>query len=125
MSKFSFINENMDVLKIPYEFGEWTQVVRNDYFVGEVIEEPIGTEDGKEECSFILTGFFRGFKYSDIEAIKNKIKAHFNPTTGLSGETSTGCIVAFYDKADYIPTGETDLKKIQINLKIKEWKKGT
>jgi len=113
----------MTALSIPYEFGEWTQTLRNDYFIGEFIDDPIATEDGNENSTLILTGFFRGFKYIEIEAIKNKIKEHFDAINGLSGGTSKGSITVFYEKSDYIPTGETDLKKLEIHLKIKEWKK--
>ena len=121
MDKLKFINEQMDILSVPYEFMEWTSAVKYPYFVGEITEEPITTEDGLEESTLILTGFTRG-KYLEMESIKEKIKKHFNPIHGLRADTDSGSIVAFFDGSFYIPTGEADLKKIQINLKIKEWK---
>ena len=121
MDKLKFINEQMDILAVPYEFGEWTSKVNYPYTVGEITEEPITTEDGLEESTMILTIFHRG-RYIDIETIKNKIKKHFNPISGLCAKTDSGSVAVFFDGSFYIQTGEADLKKMQINLKIKEWK---
>ena len=116
-----FISDQMDILKVPYEFGEWTSDVKYPYFVGEFTEEPTTTEDGLEESTMILTGFHKG-KYIDLETIKEEIKKHFSTIHGLRSQTDSGSIAVFYNGAFYIPTGEADLKKIQINLKIKQWK---
>lgn len=116
-----FISDQMDILKIPYEFGEWTSDVKYPYFVGEITEEPTITEDGLEESTMILTGFHRG-KYIDLETVKEKIKKHFETISGLRSQTDSGSIVVFFNGAFNIPTGEADLKKIQINLRIKQWK---
>lgn len=121
MDKLKFINEQMDILAVPYEFGEWTSDVKYPYSVGEITEEPTTTEDGLEESTMILTIFHRG-RYIDMEIIKDKIKKHFNPISGLCAKTGSGSVAVFFDGSFYIPTGEADLKKMQINLKIKEWK---
>ena len=121
MDKLSFINEQMDIIEVPYEFGEWTSKVKYPYFTGEITEEPTTTEDGAEESTLILTGFNRG-KFIDLETIKETIKKHFNPVTGLCAQIDSGSIAVFFDGAFYIPSGEAQLQKIQINLKIKEWK---
>jgi hypothetical protein len=121
MDKLKFINEQMDILAVPYEFGEWSSEIKYPYWIGEITEEPIVTEDGKEESTLILSGFTRG-KYLAMEEQKDKIKKHFDPRYGLRAETDSGSIVVFFDGSFYIPTGEADLKKIQINLKIIEWK---
>ena len=121
MDKLKFISEQMDKIGVPYEFGQWSSAVKYPYFVGEVTEEPTITEDGLEESTILLTGFSRG-KFIDLETVKNKIKAHFHPIHGLRSKTDSGAIVVFFDGSFYIPSGEADLKKIQINIKIKEWK---
>lgn len=122
MSALKFIHEQMESLAIPYEFGEWTSDVVYPYFVGEITENEPTTEDGGEELPFILTGFHRG-KYIDLEEAKEKIKKHFHPISGLRATTDSGSSIAvFFGGAFYVPTGEADLKKIQINLKIKQWK---
>lgn len=121
MDKLKFINEQLSVLSIPYEFGEWTTAVKYPYFTGEITEEPISTEDGLEQSTLLLNGFHRG-KYVDLEEIKAKIKKHFHPIHGLRGQTESGSIAVFYGGAFFVPTNEADLKRIQINLIIKEWK---
>lgn len=116
-----FINKQMGQLAIPYEFGEWTSPVQYPYTVGEITNEPIMTEDGAEESTFILTCWNRG-TFNDLEKIKQKVKKHFNPVYGLRGNTDSGSIAVFFESAFSIPSGEDALKKLQINLKIKEWK---
>jgi len=121
MDKLGFINQQMKVISAPYQFGEWTGDVTYPYSVGEITEEPITTEDGAEQSTLLLTVFHRG-KYKDLEDFKAKVKKHFHPIYGLRGETDGGSIAVFFDGAFYIPTGEAELKEMQINLKIKEWK---
>ena len=130
MDKLNFINTQMDLLSVPYQFGEWTpetedeetpSQVKYPYFVGEINEEPTMTEDGAEESTLILTGWNRG-NFLVLEEIKKKIKKHFHPDYGLRDDTDSGSIAVFYEGAFPVPSGEAALKKIQINLKIKEWK---
>lgn len=122
MDKLKFINTQMDLLAVPYQFGEWVaQKVSYPYGVGEITEEPTMTEDGAEESTLILTFWHRG-ALIELEKIKAKIKRHFHPIYGLRGDTDSGTIAVFYDSAFSVPSGEADLKKMQINLKIKEWK---
>lgn len=123
MEKLKFINEQMDIIAVPYEFGEWSsEKIPDLYFVGEITEDPADTEDGRESSTMLLTGFNRG-KMIDLLTVMEKIKSHFNPVHGLRVQTGNGSsIVAFFDGYFIIPSGEADLKKIQINIKIYEWK---
>lgn len=121
MNVLGFINEQMEFLSVPYELGEWTGKIRYPYFVGEITEEPPISEDGAEEFTLLVTGFHRG-KFIDLDTVKEKIKKHFDPIYGLRAEIDGGSIAVFFDGSMYIPTGEAELKKIQINLKIKAWK---
>lgn len=121
MEKLKFIKEQMDNIAVPYEFGEWTSAVQYPYWVGEITEDPIVTEDGYEESTLLLTGTHRG-NYIDLEREKAKIKKHFDPIYGVRAYTGSGSIAVFFDGAFYVPTGEADLKRVQINLRIKEWK---
>lgn len=122
MEALKFISDQMTSLGIPYEFGEWTSDVVHPYFTGEITENEPMTEDGAEQASFILNGFGRG-KFIELEEAKEKIKKHFHPIHGLRATTDSGSSIAvFFAGAFYVPTGEADLKRIQINLNIKEWK---
>lgn len=123
MDKLIFVGDHMDAIAVPYEFGEWSSAVTYPYFVGEVTEDTPLTEDGAEESTMILTGFMRGKgALLALEREKAKIKAHFDPVFGLRGDTDGGSIAVFYEGAFYVPTGEADLRRIEIHLKIKEWK---
>lgn len=121
MDKLKFINEQLAVIAVNYEFGEWTSRIAYPYWVGEITEESTMTEDGSEQSTMILNGFHRG-KFLALETEKEKIKKHFHPIHGLRAKTDSGSIAVFFDGAFYVPTGEADLKRMQINLKIKEWK---
>lgn len=120
MDSLKFINEQMDILAVPYELGEWSDAVTYPYFIGEPSEAPTTNEDGYVETTLILTGTHRG-KYIVLEEIKEKIRRHFDPDYGLRSSTDSGSIVVFFDGSFPVPTGEAELKRIQVNLSIKEW----
>lgn len=124
MEKLNFIGYQLnDVLKIPYRFGQWNAAVQYPYAVGEITEEPISTEDGHESSTFLLTVFCRGQEaLLELSRIKEKVKKHFPAVYGLRGSTEKGAIDVFYDGAMFVSTGKDNLKTMQINLKIEEWK---
>lgn len=115
------VDEAMTALGINYEFGEWTSHPVYPYFVGEYQEVPGANEDGMQETTFLLTGFHRG-KWSDLENEKEKICAYFGKVGGHTVTTDKGSAVAvFYSNSFIVPTGDMQLKRIEINLTIKEW----
>ena len=121
IAALTVISNSMQELQIPYEFGVWTQEPVYPYFVGEYTETPPLNEDGMQEKSFLLTGFTRG-RWLELEEAKEKIKKHFNKVSGKTVIADGGSAVAvFYSNALVVPTGEADLKRIQINLIVKEW----
>jgi hypothetical protein len=122
MDKLKFMKEQMNILAIPYEFMQWSsETIPKNYWVGECSETPTNAEDGYEESTFILTGTTRG-TWSELEEVKDKIKKHFPSVGGLRSATDSGSITVFFSGSFPVPTGEADLKRIQINLTIKEWK---
>jgi hypothetical protein len=72
---------------------------------------------------FILNGFARGITaHADLEEAKNKIKKHFPSIGGRLAITDESRVAIFYaNTLGNLPTGDAELKRIQINLKIKEW----
>ena len=121
MDTLKFINKEMDALAVPYQYGEWQGRETYPYGVGEISAFTPLNEDGAEESTLLLTFWHRG-ALIELEKIVNKLKKHFHPIYGLRGDTDSGTIAVFYDSAFSVPSGEADLKKMQINLKIKEWK---
>lgn len=117
------VSDGMAELGIEYEFGEYTkEPIVYPYFVGEYTETEPTTEDGLQETTFMLSGFSRG-TWLTLENAKAKIENYFNKVYGKTVMVDDGSAVAvFYGNALIVPTGDEELKKIQINLQCKEWK---
>lgn len=121
IAALKIISDSMQSLGINYEFGVWTSEAAYPYFVGEYQETPSLNEDGMQETTFILTGFARG-KWLELEEEKKKIENYFPKVEGKTVIADNGSAVAvFYGSSLVIPTGDAELKKIQVNLSIKEW----
>jgi len=124
MSVLKTIADEMDALGINYDFEEWKGKPIYPYFTGEYQEPESLDEDGEQEIQFILNGFARGSNaHADLEEAKNKIKKHFPNIGGRLATTESGSRVAIFyaNTLGNLPTGDAELKRIQINLKIKEW----
>lgn len=116
------IDDVLTALSIPYEFDEFTSDISSlDYFFTGTYQETEPTsEGGEEEATFILTGVSRGGVLV-LENAKQQIKTAF-PTTGKMAILDNGAGVAIsYGDSAYIPSGDEFLKKIQINISVKEW----
>ena len=125
MSKavLKLVSDAMESLGIEYAFGVYEgNPIVYPYFVGEYTETESSTEDGLQETTFMLTGFSRD-TWLTLEETKEKIENHFNQVGGMTVITDNGSGVAiFYANSLIVPTGDAELKSIQINLSIKEWK---
>lgn len=117
------INNGMTELGLEYEFGTYDKTpVVYPYWVGEYQEFETITEDGLQESTIILNGFSRG-SWLDLERDKEKIENYFNRISGKTVITSSGSGVAVsFSDALIVPTGDAELKRMQINLNVKEWK---
>ena len=120
ISALKFISEKLERLKIPYAFEEWTaNEVPDPYFVGEYneVESTEREENGYQETTFILTG--TGRKWLGLEQAKEIIENNITETAILLNGNG---IAVFYSNSFPVPTGDAELKRIQINLTIKEWR---
>lgn len=91
------------------------------YFVGEYQEIEPSNESGLQESSFILNGFSRD-TWLTLENAKEKIENYFNKVSGKIVMVDNGAAVAiFYANSMIVPTGDAELKRVQINLQVKEW----
>lgn len=115
------IATELNSIDVPYEFMEWTDAVQYPYFVGEYQEVPPTAEDGGKESTLILTGTTKG-SWLELEQFRAKVEKHFHPICGLRKSIGDGAVAIYYENSFPVPTGEADLKRIQINLRIKEWK---
>ena len=118
----AMINTSMTELGLNYAFMRWEGDIVYPYFVGEYQEVPSMREDGFEESVFILSGWTRG-SWAELETAKEKIEKYFNRVSGKTVITDNGSAVAiFYENSMVVPTGDMELKKIEIRLSVKEWK---
>ncbi|BBK61846.1 hypothetical protein A9CBEGH2_07860 [Amedibacterium intestinale] len=118
IESLKYINDILSTLT-NYEFGQWTSTpVPNPYFVGEYNEVGSDTEDGRFETTFILTGTTRG-SWLELESVKEKIEKALNKTAILPNGNG---IAVFYVNSFIVPVDNAELKRIQINLQIQEWK---
>lgn len=115
------ISEAMEALGLNYAFAEWTGKPKYPYFVGEYQEITPTNETGMQESTFLLTGFSRD-SWLALENAKEAIRDYFNKVSGKTVIAEDGSAVAiFYANSFVVPTGDAELKKIQINLDVKEW----
>ena len=114
------ISDDMTALGLNYAFLRWTSDVIYPYFIGEYTEEPNITEDNLQDASFLITGTTRG-SFIDLETAKANIEKLYRDGKRVITASGTG-VVIFYESALTVPTDDAELKKIQINLLIKEWK---
>lgn len=125
MSKYALklVSDGMKALGLAYEFGGFSgEPINEEYWVGEYTETESVTESGLQEATFLLTGFSRS-SWLALENSKEKIENYFNRISGKTVIADNGSAVAiFYANALIVPTGDAELKRIQINLNIKEWK---
>lgn len=124
MSKaiLKMVSDGMETIGIEYGFVEYSGnnngKVVYPYFVGEYTEAEPMTEDGMHEFTFMLTGFSRD-SWLTLENAKEAIEEYFNKTAIT--DSGSGVAVS-YAGSLIVPTGDAELKKIQINLNFKEWK---
>lgn len=120
-SALKFISDEMQSIGIDYELAEWTSdSIPYVYWVGEYTESESETEDGLQETTFLLTGTSK--TWFALEQAKESIENNFSKTYGKTAILSNGNgIAVYYADALMIPTGDATFKRMQINLKIKEW----
>lgn len=119
------ISDAMESLELAYSFMRFDvadgEEAPDVYFVGEYQELPPTNESGLQESTFLLTGFTRK-SWLLLENAKEAISAYFNKVGGHTVIVEDGSAVAiFYANSLVIPTEDAELKRIQINLDVKEW----
>lgn len=118
----SIISSAMTELSLNYGLLRYeAEQITYPYFVGEYSEAEPQSEDGLQESTFMLTGFHRG-AWLELENAKEDIEEYFS-ADGRTYITNNGHGVAIcYANALVVPSEDLELKRIQINLAIKEWK---
>ncbi|MBO7252415.1 MAG: hypothetical protein J6V25_07300 [Oscillospiraceae bacterium] len=124
MSKriLKLVSNAMSSLGIEYAFATYRKhPIVYPYFVGEFSDTEGYTESGLQEGTFILNGFTRD-EWLTLEDAKERIENYFNKVSGKIVMADNGSAVAiFYANSMVVPTGDPELKRIQINLHTNEW----
>ena len=115
------VTKEMNAIGIPYEFMRWTSTITYPYWIGEYTESATVTEDGYEEGTLLVTGTTQGSWIRMLQDTE-KIKDRFPPIYGLRTATDKGSVVIFYENSFPVDTGAADLKRMQVNLRVKAWK---
>lgn len=115
------VSDAMTALNLSYALREYDATSYTyPYWVGDYTEINPDTEDGLQASTFMLTGTTRG-TWLELETAKESIRAYFG-LTGKEFIAADGSVaVISYSSADMIPSDDENLKRMQINLDIKEW----
>lgn len=89
------------------------------YYVGSYSETGDGQEDGSLGAALTISGWTRG-DWIDLERGKAVIRGLF-PTTGYTAVRERTGLAVTYARSQVIPTGDAELKRIDITLNVKEW----
>lgn len=115
------MNNLLESLNIPYEFMQWTSTVPDTYWISEYNEIESLNEDGIEECDFILTGNSIT-SYLELESVKEKLK-NLLGCDGITDIMESGSGIAIcYSNAMPVPSVEEGTHRLQIILRIKEFR---
>ncbi len=124
MSKqiLKIVSDAMSSLGLEYGYVTYRKYpIVYPYFVGEYTETESFSESGHREGTFLLTGFTRD-DWVTLENAKERIENYFNKVSGKIVMAENGSAVAiFYASSMVVPTGDLELKRIQINLHTNEW----
>lgn len=119
----NFINDRLEEAGLNYHFDRYNYGTGSPvypYHVGTYKENEADSEDGGQETTFTIHSWARGVRL-DLEKDKAKIKAAF-PVYGLRHVFPDGSgIVVSYRRSQPIPTGDTELKRAETILNVKEW----
>lgn len=113
------IDERLSSNGITYEFVEKKPPITYPYFVGTYTDLGATDESGLYESDLTLDGFTRG-SWLTLENARQTIENLFSEYTTILENGSGICIS--YSGCLIVPTGDSELKRIQITLNIKEWK---
>ena len=116
-----YLNNQLSDLGIPYEFMEWNSDLQFPFFIGEYTETEPVNEDGYLESTMILTGT-TNTSFLDLENVKETIRNHFTAEGKETILESGSGLAVSYAGAFAIPSEDETIHRLQINLRIPEWR---
>jgi hypothetical protein len=120
MESLAFIASALSKAGVRYAYQRWNESDGDLYWIGSYSEQQYLPEDQSQTTLFILDGFSTSGSWSRLEAEKETIKASFADVRELL--TSESGISVRVESVQTIPTGTADVKRIEIQLLVKEWR---
>lgn len=111
-------NEMINVLKLNYEYMEYTEDLKYPYITGEHYTTYYDIATGRLEGELLLEVWNRGNEL-DLIKVHDKIQNHFKKL--IKYQDKIGFCITYKNKQS-ARTGDMDLKKIQIYLSTYTWK---
>ena len=116
----AFIASALSKTGIQYAYQRWNGKGADMYWIGSYVEQQYLPEDQSQLTLFLLDGFSTNGSWSWLEIEKEVIKALFSDVRELL--TSNSGISVRVESVQTIPTGTADVKRIEIQLLVKEWR---
>ena len=116
----AFIASTLFKAGIRYAYQRWNGKGADMYWIGSYVEQQYLPEDQSQLTLFLLDGFSTSGSWSRLEAEKETIKASFADVRELL--TSESGISVRVESVQTFPTGTADVKRIEIQLLVKEWR---
>ena len=103
-----------------YDYGEGSP--KYPYHVSEYSEEDAVNEDGGQQTTITIHSWARGAGAAlALEQDKAKIRALVPPVGGDRAILAGSGVVITYVRSQYIPTGESELKRLDTLINLIEW----
>lgn len=115
------VHAQMQEAGVPYQYGVYRTegALPEVYAVGHYSGSPVTEESGMLSGTFLLT--LVGTSWAKLEQAHEKIRCSFPRIGGHRVFREAYGIVICYDNAVAVPCDDAAIKKIQVNLKCKEW----
>lgn len=118
----NYISSFIRDIGMEYDFKQWNDSeVPETYWIGDYLEIDTSNEYGLEECTFMITGTTNR-EFLELERVKEKIKNAVSNEGKTDILPSGSGIAMIYIGAQPLPSVEYGTHRIQIDLRIKEWR---
>ncbi len=118
----NYISSFLRDIGMEYDFKQWNDSeVPETYWIGDYLEIDTSNEYGLEECTFMVTGTTNR-EFLELERVKEKIKNAVSNEGKTDILPSGSGIAMIYIGAQPLPSVEYGTHRIQIDLRIKEWR---
>lgn len=121
----AYINGRLTDAGLNYHFGRYNYGSGSPvypYHVGEYAEGEADTEDGGQQTALTITSWARGSEAAlQLELDKAKIRALFPPVGGDRAILDGSGVAIAYQRSQYIPTGDSELKRLETVIIVNEW----